>query len=178
MTDPTLNAEIRQLLDKQAISEVLMRYCRGIDRQDREVLSGVFWPGAEDDHILFQGTAEGFVEHAMSFLAGLNTHHFLGNILIDFDSPQSARSEAYFVACHDMPCAVGRQDFTMGGRYLDRLEKRDGEWRIAKRVLTCDWYRAEGATAQWDTGIFRGIRTRGRGGPDDPLYWALTRTGH
>ena len=26
-----------------------------------------------------------------------------------------------------------------GGRYLDRLEKRNGEWRIAYRACTRDW---------------------------------------
>jgi hypothetical protein len=26
-----------------------------------------------------------------------------------------------------------------GGRYLDELEKRDGEWRISKRSYIADW---------------------------------------
>ena len=32
----------------------------------------------------------------------------------------------------------GRTVHVAGGRYLDRLEKRDGEWRIALRRLVVD----------------------------------------
>ena len=28
-------------------------------------------------------------------------------------------------------------------RYVDRMERRDGEWRIAKRVMVLDWHRVE-----------------------------------
>jgi len=30
-------------------------------------------------------------------------------------------------------------DNMYGGRYLDELEKRDGEWRISKRTYILDW---------------------------------------
>ena len=30
-------------------------------------------------------------------------------------------------------------DSMYGGRYLDELEKRDGEWRISKRTYVLDW---------------------------------------
>ncbi len=30
-------------------------------------------------------------------------------------------------------------DDVLGGRYIDRFERRDGEWRIARRVLLLDW---------------------------------------
>ena len=42
--------EIQALLDKQAIREVVLRYCRGIDRLDREMVRDCYWPEAIDEH--------------------------------------------------------------------------------------------------------------------------------
>ena len=32
-----------------------------------------------------------------------------------------------------------QNDFLFGGRYVDRLEKRGGEWRISRRDYVLDW---------------------------------------
>ncbi len=40
---------------------------------------------------------------------------------------------------HRVKAPVGERDTAMGGRYLDKLEKRDGEWRIAARIMIYDW---------------------------------------
>ena len=39
-----MNAQIQALLDKQAITETLMRYARAIDRRDPELLRSIYWP--------------------------------------------------------------------------------------------------------------------------------------
>ncbi len=44
--DPAL----QELLDKQAIHEVLLRYCRGVDRRDEEVLRSVYHADAIHEH--------------------------------------------------------------------------------------------------------------------------------
>jgi hypothetical protein len=38
-------------------------------------------------------------------------------------------------------------DLWVGGRYLDRMEKRDGVWKIVDRVGTTDWTRLDPPTA-------------------------------
>ena len=48
--DEKTERALRVLLDKQEIHEVLMRYCRGIDRCDAELLHSVYHPDATDDH--------------------------------------------------------------------------------------------------------------------------------
>jgi hypothetical protein len=162
--------EIQALLDKQAITECLMRYSRGIDRHDRAVLESVYWPDAEDDHITYVGDVAGFIDYSFAFTKDMRTSHMLLNILIEIDSDDCARSETYYIGYHDMQAAAGREDFVMGGRYLDFFEKRGAEWRIKKRTLTCDWYNIFPSTAIWGEGILANLKTRGERYPHDPLY--------
>ena len=37
---------LQLLLDKQDIYELMCRYCRGVDRMDKELTLSCFWPGA------------------------------------------------------------------------------------------------------------------------------------
>jgi len=45
------------------------------------------------------------------------------------------------------------RDTVIGGRYLDRLDKRAGEWRIAHRVMLYDWFQDFGVSADWSQGV-------------------------
>ena len=45
------------------------------------------------------------------------------------------------------------RDTVIGGRYLDRLEKRAGEWRIANRVMLYDWFQDFGVSVDWSQGV-------------------------
>ena len=73
------------LLDKQAITEVMHRYCRGLDRFDIELLRGVFWPDGQDFHGAFDGSASdfcAFVETNAGEGSPIKvTHHSLSNVL-------------------------------------------------------------------------------------------------
>src|SRR5262249_60548928 len=48
--DQHLQAALRALVAKQEIHEALMRYCRGIDRNDRELVLSAFHDDAIDNH--------------------------------------------------------------------------------------------------------------------------------
>ena len=63
----------------------------------------------------------------------------------------------------------GKMEMVVGGRYLDRLERRGGEWRIAWRTYVMDWNRNVPSTCRWDEGIYARLRNRGARFPDDPL---------
>ena len=169
MTDIDMTA-VQALLDKQSISELLMRYSRSIDRRDWDLTRSVYWPEATDEHLLYKGGVSGFIELAASFVVDMPTMHFLGNILIDLQSVTSAFSETYFMAYHDMP-GEERKNLILWGRYLDSHEKREGQWKISSRTLALDAYSLTPTTSVWDeTGLYFGITTRGGAKPDDPLY--------
>jgi hypothetical protein len=162
--------KLQALIDRQEIGDVLKRYCRAIDRRDRALLERVYWPDATDDHATFRGTPAEFIEYAFAHTAQMATSHMITNILIDFESDTKAFSECYFSAYHNFPGAAGRMDRTVGGRYLDDFEKRDGRWAISRRTLCIDWYVEQPATSVWDSGRYANLPARGGAKPDDPLY--------
>lgn len=165
--DPAIPPAVQALLDKQSIYEVLMRYCRGIDRRDAALVRGVYHPDAVDEHALFDGPADAFVEFVMPLLDGMGTQHLIGNVLVELDGDR-AYSEASFVAFHQK--GGGVPDVTVGGRYLDRFERRQGEWKIAHRRVLMDWNRNDPDTSEWKTGLCGGLFRHGRQGPEDDVF--------
>ena len=98
--DEKTERALRVLLDKQEIHEVLMRYCRGIDRCDAELLHSVYHPDATDDHGLFKGKAADFIPWALKALTrDDNTSHYIANELIEVDG-DVAHCESYFFGIH------------------------------------------------------------------------------
>jgi len=129
------------MLDQQAIRDVVLRYCRGIDRLDLGLVRDCFHVDATDEHGPFTGTRDEYVEWVGSVLARYaGTMHVIANQLVEVVG-DVARSEAYGVAYHwGDPPDDGRRNFTTGFRYVDRFERRtDGVWRIASRVATREW---------------------------------------
>ena len=167
VTDPHLQS----LLAKQACAEVMMTYCRAIDHRDEALLRSVFHPDSLHRHG-FQGPSSNpkltapagrpadFVAYALAVLAGhTHTHHQLGNIFVELEGDGvTAYTEAYFTAFHRMrargdPLAAAnaydtQMDFWVGGRYMDRMEKREGLWKIASRIGMTDWTRVDAPTSQ------------------------------
>lgn len=165
---------IDTFLEEQAIRRVVLLYCRGIDRLDLELVRGCYWPEATDRHGPFIGTRDEFVEWVAPLLRRHSmTMHHVGNVLVDVDVVGGvATSETYCVAHHSGdPAGDIRWNYVAGIRYLDRFERRSGEWRIADRVTAIEWVRA------WDTD--RG-RLEAFGDPlprrdrTDPLYSGLS----
>lgn len=158
---------LAELLDKQAIGEVLVRYCRGIDRCDPAVLASVYWPGARDNHGVYDGPAEGFIDFVLALLKTMKaTSHCIGNVAIGLDGDR-ARGETYFTAHHIRDGEAGPDDHVVGGRYLDLFEKRQGEWRILDRLVVFDWDQAQPWTPRFADPAGR---TFGGRWPDDVSY--------
>ena len=162
--------EVRVLLDKQAITEVLLSYSRAIDRRDADLMRRVYWPEAIDDHAVFQGDVEQFIAYAFPFMEGVVSQHVVTNVLIDLTGEHEAFSECYFTAFHDFPADGGRLERIVGGRYLDRHERRGREWRIIARTLAVDWYNERPGNSVWDSGRYANLANRGGIKPEDPLY--------
>jgi hypothetical protein len=58
-----------------------------------------------------------------------------------------------------------------GGRYFDRLERRDGTWGIAKRMYLLDWHRSFEMDAA--TEAVPGLNWLDGASPEHPLYRRL-----
>ena len=140
MTDSV--RDFQELLDKQAITEVIYRYARSMDRLDRELGYGVFWPDATADYHeqMYQGTGHGFVDMVMEGHLNFVAHsHQFSNILIIIEG-DTARSETYGdVTLRRIDVDGTPIDSRNLGRYVDRWEKRDGEWRIIDRRYLHDF---------------------------------------
>jgi len=131
---------VRELADRTAITDVLLRYCRGADRCDEDLIRSAYHPGALDDHGRFTGSAEDFASWVVGVLreTSLATQHALANVLIELRG-ESADVESSFVAYHLKSDDAGERVEVFGGRYVDRFERRNGAWRIAARTVVHDW---------------------------------------
>jgi hypothetical protein len=160
-----------ELADREAIRDCLFRYARGVDRCDEDMVRSVYWEDAEDDHCLFIGTREPLIAWLMPLLREREaTMHTIGNILIRLDGA-CADAESYFEGYHVMRRDGKAVGFLQGGRYLDRLERRDDEWRIARRKVVVDWFREYPEAGDWTKGP-QGQTQIAPGGrfPDDDSY--------
>jgi hypothetical protein len=141
VTDPA----VQRLVDRQAIADVVLRYCRGIDRGDLELVRACYHPDATDEHGTFLGTRDEYVDWVGGILTRFTgTMHVVANQLIELDggarNRDTARCETYGVAYHwGDPPDDSRRNFTTGFRYVDRFARRGGEWRIARRVAVREW---------------------------------------
>lgn len=128
---------------ERTIRRRLLEYCRGIDRCDADLVASVYHPDGTDDHGTFQGLGVDFARYATTTLRehAVATMHVVGDSIIDFTDDVTAEVETPVLAWHRRRTRDGDGEFMerFGGRYFDRFECRDGDWRIAERRLTWDW---------------------------------------
>lgn len=153
-----------------AIRDVVLRYCRAVDRRDYDSVRACYHPDATDHHGTYRGGVDGFIERLHRELPKCErTFHVVANLLVDRVSADSARSESYVLAYHRLAArpGPGMLDRLVALRYLDRFERRDGQWRIAERVCVCEWTRTDPVADGWDFGpeFVRGVP-----GPQDPIF--------
>src|SRR5262245_46253070 len=97
----TSQAAVEEMLEKQAITEVLYRYCRGIDRRDWELVRSCYHADRVDDHAIYKGDRDGFVDWVSEFLTSqfTATQHTVFNPLVKVDG-DTAGCESYVRAWH------------------------------------------------------------------------------
>ena len=143
MTDEEMQAEIRLQRDRREIYQVLMNYCRAVDRLDRELLLSCYHPDAVDDHGIFMGGPEAFADWALALHRQHQTssQHAITNHSCEVDGDVAHTESYYYFAGMN----VGQPPLTLcGGRYIDRFERRNGEWRIAARMSLMEWHGTPG----------------------------------
>jgi hypothetical protein len=135
--EPETSARLQTLLDRQDILDCLTRFSRGMDRFDRELFLSAFHADATIAAGSFVGGPQALYDWARELHAQgqIATHHDLLNHTCEI-AGESAHTETYYMF-------VGRNrdesNWLAGGRYIDRLERRAGAWRIALRTNVIEW---------------------------------------
>lgn len=130
--------ELRTIVDRQAIVDLIHTYCRGVDSVDETALNTCFTEDCVVDYGPgMGGPRRGRNQIVAGLVAGLPsfaaTHHQVSNIEIRFDGVDTARGITYVTAWHRFD--DGRPDATLWGQYHDRFDRTDEGWRIGERVL-------------------------------------------
>jgi hypothetical protein len=187
----TSDNDLQDLLDRRDIYDVLTRYSRALDRCDVELMKSVYWPDGTDSHGVFDGNAAEFAEFIVREIQNWFevTMHGLMNVHMEIEGDRAA-VETYLFAYHKvradkaedifgsryMQMFAGKgldpahHHFYFGGRYLDRFEKRDGEWRIFSRQVVMDWNDNRPSGEILDQGMFATLRPLGERGRGDLVF--------
>jgi ketosteroid isomerase-like protein len=159
---------VEELLAKQEIAEVVLRYARGVDRMDRELVRSCYHDDALERHGSFEGGVEAFLDWSFGLLAKVaSTMHYMVSTLVELDG-DVAWSETYACARHHDPGGPDRRNLIVGLRYLDRFERRaGGPWLIADRQTVTEWVRRDDPALFWPVPERERTARRDR---SDPVY--------
>ena len=138
MSDPSRR---ETAADRQAITDLIYRYCRAMDRMDHEQGYAIWHEDGMADYgpDIFQGTGKGFIDWVCESHKHLDAHtHQISNIVIELDGDR-AGSEAYVTATLRRESEGKHMQITAWSRYIDQWSKRDGRWGIDKRVTVMDF---------------------------------------
>jgi hypothetical protein len=130
------------LEDREQIRDVVLRYCRGVDRLDFDLVRSAYHPDGIDHHTGFSGVIDEYIEWVSWALGRFSgTMHIVGNQLIEIND-DAAVCESYGTAVHwGDPPDDPRHNFTSGFRYVDHMQRRGGRWAIAERWAVREWTR-------------------------------------
>lgn len=145
--------EVQSLLDRMAIQDVLTRYFQGLDRNQPERVRNCF---TEDVVAFYDGRSalrqgppsvsgiDALMDSIITFrkkAAGewKVTTHFMGNLEIRFVDRDVAETETYAIAFIVLGGELPEKVAMRSLRYMDRLRRTAGGWRISHRLHTLDW---------------------------------------
>lgn len=172
----TMHPRLQELLDHHDIRQLLAAYCHGCDRGDEVEMAGTYARESWDDHGPRKMEGRRFsietVEESMRTTTVVS--HMLGQSSIKVDDDE-AGAETYFIATVIYPPRNGNPETLnqLGGRYVDRLRREDGQWRIAERICVREWSISHPLERDWLAG--RGFEETQRG-PEDRSYAVLGLT--
>lgn len=150
--------------DRREIEACLLRYVRGVDRKNWELVRAAYHPDAHDDHGNYKGGIDGFIESLVKRHATIEqSMHVVSNIAIEFAGPDAALVETYFITHQRLSPEAGdaRLPYLRGapirpdqaveteviGRYVDHMTRRGSAWRIQRRTVVFEVSRGQPAPA-------------------------------
>jgi ketosteroid isomerase-like protein len=130
MAHDTMSTELRQLIDKAAIREVIDRYWAGEDRNDVDLVLSAF----TGDAVYGRLRGHDGIRTAMAGLgAYAGMHHVVSSQLIEVDGDTARADTMALGFCRTRDDGEGARILVRGLRYLDDLVRTDGGWKIRHR---------------------------------------------
>jgi hypothetical protein len=135
--DKKIQAEVTYLMDRQQIADTLQKYIRGIDRHDKDLARSAFWPEARINMGGEPQALDEYVNDEEGLLATYlaHQHHITGQTVEIQGNTAHVESYVLFLA---LPHNVAEKTEVGSGRYIERWEKRKGEWKILVREYVHD----------------------------------------
>jgi hypothetical protein len=136
-----MDARLKEMLDHHEIRQVLALYCHACDRGDADAMASIY-SGADsfDDHGLVQAPGP---EYAVRMTANILERteavwHVLGQSLITIDG-DTAGAETFFLGFMRLKPVEGVSRLNqLAGRFVDRLVRINGVWKIKHRTCVRD----------------------------------------
>lgn len=180
---------VEDLLAEQAVRKAVTCYSRGADRCDIDILKSAFHDDAEVKYGSYDGPYEVFCQNVVDGHHAMNyTTHTVVNEYYDIDAELGKGvGEVYVLAFLSMSQSGdvmdvkeykdtksdGGFDYLVAGRYVDKYECRDGDWRISLRQYMYDWSRTTEHTGHDPNKLFEGLIYRGKQDKEDISYEIL-----
>ena len=132
-----LQREVQYLKDRLAIADCIARHARGHDRLDAGIITSTYHDDGVDEHGHAINTGPAYAEWANAVHgAGSLLHlHNITTHLCEIEG-DTAHCESYVLV--GLLNNDGKTARLINGRYVDRIERRDGVWKIALRRATVD----------------------------------------
>jgi SnoaL-like domain len=129
--------ELRYLRDRQEILDCVARHARGCDRHDTEVLASAYHADGVDEHgfAINPGPEYGDWANEQHTHGSIHNLHHITTHLVEIEG-DTAHAESYVIGTF-----LNRDNQTgriLTGRYIDRLERKDGRWGIMVRRSTVE----------------------------------------
>jgi len=131
-------AAVRLLGDRVAIRDTIHRYCRGVDRHDVEMIDSVFFADSVDNHgdvLCYRQEFAAWGNRLHENISMAHAHNITTQLIEVSGDEAAAESYVIFV----LKRKDGSTIHIGGARYLDRLERRGGLWRILLRRVALEW---------------------------------------
>ena len=134
---------LQMLLDKDEIREVIgSRYARGLDWKDVAMLKSCFHDDAVVDYGFFKGRAHEWCEIILRPEPTLiYRYHYCYPAQIQVTGDAAGAESTSFTGRRYLE-GERKMQRMVGSRYIDRLEKRNGAWRIASRITRIEFVHA------------------------------------
>jgi len=138
---PVSQEELRQLVDRQQISDVLYRYASSVDYKDFTTLRSLF---TDDAHGVYMTVADlTGADEIVKWIDGMTAdkswqHHKLTVYHIDFTGPDEASTLTYHTS-HQTDAGDESAVTLIVARYRDKLRRVGGTWKITEKIMEPGW---------------------------------------
>jgi hypothetical protein len=141
---PTTAEIVRELLDRQQISDVMLQFGRGLDLHDWELYAATLTDPFEVDFFDLTGrppaitTPQTWARFASACLQRLTVMHQYSNFSINVRGDE-ADGVFYHVSRHRLPNRHGDDHYTQYGWYENSFSRTAGGWKICKLKHCFQW---------------------------------------